>query len=94
MVFKNSYGFKIIIVFPLAKALLLEHWIIAPSKGVLVFHIVSCTPIWGLVGMVMWIWKQYQDDMPLHTCVPYWGVLRTYFRLMWMLGIPTMWTWS
>jgi hypothetical protein len=21
----------------------------------------------GLIGMVMWIWKRYQDGMPLHT---------------------------
>jgi hypothetical protein len=26
--------------------------------------------------MVMWIWRQYQDGMPPHTFVPYWGVLR------------------
>jgi hypothetical protein len=47
-----------------------------------------------IIGMVMWIWKQYQDGMPLHTFVPYWGVQGIYFILMWMLGIPMMPTWS
>ncbi len=26
-------------------------------------------------GMERWIWRQYQDVMPLHTCVFYWDVL-------------------
>ncbi len=45
-----------------------------------------------LVGMGMWIWKRYQDGMPMHTFVPYWGVLGMTFRLMWMMGILMMWT--
>ncbi len=29
----------------------------------------------------MWIWRQYQDGMPLHTFVYYWDVLGMYFIL-------------
>jgi hypothetical protein len=47
----------------------------------------------GLVGMVMWIWRWYQDGMPLHTFVLYWGVMRMYLKLMWMMGILMMWIW-
>jgi hypothetical protein len=32
--------------------------------------------------------------MPLHTIVPYWGVLGMFFRLMCMIGIFVMWTWN
>jgi hypothetical protein len=48
----------------------------------------------GLVGMGMWIWRLYKDGMPMHTFVPYWGVLGMYLRLVWMEGIPTMLTWN
>jgi hypothetical protein len=48
----------------------------------------------GLIGMVMWIWRQYHDGMPLHTIVFYWGVIGMYFKLLWMMGIPMMLTWS
>jgi hypothetical protein len=46
----------------------------------------------GFLGMVMWIWRRYQDGMPLHTFVLYWGVLGMYLRLVWMMEIPMMWT--
>jgi hypothetical protein len=32
--------------------------------------------------------------MFLHTFVPYWGVIGMYLKLVWMMGIPMMWTWN
>ncbi len=48
----------------------------------------------GLVGMVMWIWRWYQDGMHLCTFVLYQGVMGMYLVLMWIMGIVMMWTWS
>ncbi len=43
-----------------------------------------------LGGMERWIWRQYLDGMPLHTCVFCWDVLGMYLKATQVMGIPTM----
>ncbi len=41
-------------------------------------------------GMERWIWRQYQDGMPLHMCVLCWDILGMCPKATWVVGIPTM----